>query len=115
MGSWKQTAKVSLMAAFASKLTFESKGDGKKVNFEWSGNAGCLQAGTATLVGEWNIDPKDLPSKVRIQTIGSSAGIIANFGIQIKDKDNDTYLYGQFTGNFSGFGGCFINDIVKIK
>ena len=112
--SWKQSGTIKIFAFIATEIEVTLKGQGKRVYFKFKKSGGSVAAGGGTLAGEWFVNPKDLPKKVRMRFGGyaSGGGLAA---MQFVDRKDETKLYGQFGVHIGGFAASMIDDTVKLK
>jgi hypothetical protein len=112
--SWKQAGSLKIFAFVATKIEVSLKGQGKKVSFTFSKTSGSFAAGGGPVVGEWFVNPKDLPSKVRMRFGGAASGGGGAL-MQFVDRNDETKLLGQFAAQVGGFSASMIDDNVKLK
>lgn len=113
MASYKQTGLIQLYSFIGTYCKVILSGDGKDISFDFKVTAGCASIMSGPIYGEWTINPKDLPNKVRVQIAGGANGA-GGLVMQIKDKNKDYVCYGQFISSSGGLGACMIDDVVKI-
>tara|TARA_R110000868_G_scaffold87400_5_gene244521 strand:- start:3225 stop:3575 length:351 start_codon:yes stop_codon:yes gene_type:complete len=114
MANWKQSGSVKVMAFIATKVEVSLSGQGKKISFDFGKASASFGAGGGTVAGEWYVDPKDLPSKVRMRFGGVASG---GGGVQMQfiDRKDESKLYGQFIAYVGGEFGSMIDDTVNLK
>ena len=112
--SWKQAGSIKIFAFIATEIEVSLKGQGKKVNFKFTKASGSFAAGGGPVAGEWYVNPKDLPNKVRMR-FGGAASTGGGAIMQFVDRNDETKLYGQFVAQVGGFAASMIDDTVKLK
>ena len=112
--SWKQIGTVQIWAMVGANIKLSVSGDGKKVSLDEDLKGGAISAASGNVIGEWYVNPKDLPKKVRMRCVAYSGG---NGGVQFQfiDKSNESTMYGQFVGTLGGYSAVGLDDIVTLK
>jgi hypothetical protein len=112
--SWKQKGKVEIWAMFGTKIKLEVSGQGKKVKLEEDLKGGAVSAAMGMVIGEWYVDPKDLPKKVRMRCVAYSGGG-GGCQFQFIDRNDESKFYGQFIGQLGGYSIVGLDAKVKLK
>ena len=112
--SWKQAGALKIFAFIATEIEVTLKGQGKKVYFKFTKKSGSIAAGGGPVAGEWYVDPKDLPKKVRMR-FGGASSTGGGAVMQFIDKKDESRIYGQFIAQVGGFAASMIDDTVKLK
>lgn len=112
--SWKQKGTVQIWAMIGTNIKLSLSGEGKKVNLDEDLKGGAISAATGTVIGEWYVNPKDLPKKVRMRCVAYSGG---GGGVQFQfiDRSNESTMYGQFIGQLGGYSIVGLDDTVSLK